>query len=209
MPTPLVVFLAFAAYAAVHSLLATRGAKRAAERAFGSFGRRAYRLAYNVFGAASLVPVLAIVAFDPGPLVYRFPPPWSALALLGQAAAVLAMGWTLFVTDPLHFVGLRQILHPDAVPSRQPADTSLQPADRPRLVVSGPYRWVRHPLYSFALVFLWLTPVMTTSLLALYVCFSLYLYVGSLFEERRLEAEFGEAYREYRSQVPRLVPRVR
>ncbi|MGH2606675.1 MAG: methyltransferase family protein, partial [Anaerolineales bacterium] len=76
----------------------------------------------------------------------------------------------------------------------------------PRLVRHGLYRWVRHPLYTCALVFLWLTPVMTMSLLALYLGLSAYLVVGSVFEERRLVAEFGEAYREYQRQVPRLVP---
>jgi protein-S-isoprenylcysteine O-methyltransferase Ste14 len=49
---------------------------------------------------------------------------------------------------------------------------------------------------------------MTTTLLALYAAFSLYLYVGSLFEERRLLAEFGQAYEDYQRRVPRLMPRI-
>jgi protein-S-isoprenylcysteine O-methyltransferase Ste14 len=76
-------------------------------------------------------------------------------------------------------------------------------------VTSGLYRWVRHPLYTLGLAFLWLTPVMTTSLLAFNVGMSVYAVIGSIFEERRLLAEFGTAYLEYRRRVPRLLPRPR
>jgi protein-S-isoprenylcysteine O-methyltransferase Ste14 len=35
---------------------------------------------------------------------------------------------------------------------------------------------------------------------------SVYLYVGTFFEERRLVREFGDDYRAYQRQVPRLIP---
>jgi protein-S-isoprenylcysteine O-methyltransferase Ste14 len=92
-----------------------------------------------------------------------------------------------------HFLGLAQII------ARRPKDSN-------GLSVSGFYGWVRHPLYFFSLLFLWLTPVMTTNLLAAYLLFTLYFYLGSFLEERRLLAEFGSAYREYQQRVPRLLP---
>ncbi|MCJ7676604.1 MAG: hypothetical protein MUO35_02640, partial [Anaerolineales bacterium] len=52
----------------------------------------------------------------------------------------------------------------------------------------------------------WLTPVMTTSVLALNLALTAYILVGSRLEERRLSAEFGEAYDEYRHRVPALLP---
>ncbi len=48
---------------------------------------------------------------------------------------------------------------------------------------------------------------MTVNLLTAYILIILYFYVGSLHEERRLLAEFGDAYRDYYQQVPRLIPR--
>jgi protein-S-isoprenylcysteine O-methyltransferase Ste14 len=47
---------------------------------------------------------------------------------------------------------------------------------------------------------------MTTSLLAFNLAGTIYLYVGSIFEERRLIAEFGDDYRKYQQQVPRFIP---
>jgi len=47
---------------------------------------------------------------------------------------------------------------------------------------------------------------MTINRLALFGALSVYLYVGTFFEERRLVHEFGDAYREYQRQVPRLIP---
>jgi protein-S-isoprenylcysteine O-methyltransferase Ste14 len=47
---------------------------------------------------------------------------------------------------------------------------------------------------------------MTTNLLTTYLLFTLYFYFGSVFEERRLLAEFGEAYQDYQRRVPRFIP---
>jgi protein-S-isoprenylcysteine O-methyltransferase Ste14 len=43
----------------------------------------------------------------------------------------------------------------------------------------------------------------------LYAALTAYLYLGSLFEERRLRVEFGEAYADYQRRVPRMIPRLR
>ena len=47
---------------------------------------------------------------------------------------------------------------------------------------------------------------MTVNRVALFGALSIYLYVGTFFEERRLVAEFGDDYGEYQRQVPRLIP---
>jgi protein-S-isoprenylcysteine O-methyltransferase Ste14 len=75
------------------------------------------------------------------------------------------------------------------------------------LVVSGVYRYMRHPLYTGGMLVIWLTPLMTSSVLALNLGLSLYLYIGSIFEERKLARSFGVPYAEYQRQVPRFIPR--
>jgi protein-S-isoprenylcysteine O-methyltransferase Ste14 len=79
------------------------------------------------------------------------------------------------------------------------------------LVTGGPYRWVRHPLYTGAAMM-----VVSISLLAASVYFAvggalvvLLLVVRTRTEEAQLEARFGEAYRAYRSRTGFLLPRLR
>src|SRR3990172_10360464 len=76
----------------------------------------------------------------------------------------------------------------------------------PPLTTGGLYRYVRQRVYTAGFVFLWMTPVMTSTVFALYLGLSLYLYIGSVFEERRLLVEFGAAYQAYQRKVPRLFP---
>jgi protein-S-isoprenylcysteine O-methyltransferase Ste14 len=186
--------LAVALYGALHSLLASLRAKTLARRTLGPASARWYRLGYNLIGALTLLPVLAIPARQPGLLLYRAAWPWSGLMLAGQALALVIILVGLLQTGLAGFLGLRQLLEGE-------------PEGPPRLRVTGLYRWVRHPLYTAGLALLWLSPLMTTSTLALFIGLSLYLYIGSLFEERRMIREFGQAYREYQRRVPRLLPR--
>ena len=75
-----------------------------------------------------------------------------------------------------------------------------------QLVTKGFYRWVRHPLYTCGLVFIWLSPAMTQNWLILYVCFSLYIVVGAILEERKLIQRYGQAYLDYRAKTPIFIP---
>ena len=74
------------------------------------------------------------------------------------------------------------------------------------MVSGGLYRWVRHPLYSAGLVFIWLTSVMTVNLLVLNLGLTIYLVVGAIYEERKLVREFGDLYVDYQKRVPMLIP---
>lgn len=79
------------------------------------------------------------------------------------------------------------------------------------LMVDGPYRYVRNPLYlGIACMFLALALLMPLSgaLLVLVVA-PLFLFSLILGEETFLTAQFGEPYRRYLRSVPRLIPRLR
>jgi len=85
-------------------------------------------------------------------------------------------------------------------------------------LLAGPRtkRWVHRRFNSSAdrgyrlfynvVAVLTLLPVMTTSTLALYLGYTLYIVIGSRFEERQLTAEFGQPYLDYRQRVPALIP---
>jgi protein-S-isoprenylcysteine O-methyltransferase Ste14 len=85
------------------------------------------------------------------------------------------------------------------------ASDPLPLPDEP-LQTGGVYRLVRHPLYTFSLLMVWAAPVMTLNTLWFNLGATLYVLVGSLIEERRLAAGYGEPYSSYRRQVSWLIP---
>lgn len=81
----------------------------------------------------------------------------------------------------------------------------VQPEDSPFLV-KGPFRWVRHPLYFFALVLFWSCPVITPDRLLFNVVWTVWVVLGTILEERDLVAHFGEVYARYQREVPMILP---
>lgn len=85
---------------------------------------------------------------------------------------------------------------------------ALQPGHK--LITSGPYRWVRHPSYLGALVFLCGIPMVFGTwfpLIAIPGCFVAVKW-RIMDEEAFLISEFGEQYEGYRKSIWRLIPGV-
>jgi methanethiol S-methyltransferase len=79
--------------------------------------------------------------------------------------------------------------------------------DRQPLQISGPYRWVRHPLYLGWLLATFGAAHMTTDRLAFAGVSALYLVIAVPIEERALRRSFGETYIRYEQRVRwRVVP---
>jgi protein-S-isoprenylcysteine O-methyltransferase Ste14 len=184
----------FVVWALVHSLLASLLFKNWTRRVFGAGADRWYRLAFNASAAITILPIFPMLAFLPDRTLYVVPAPWRWLMVGGQVLALIGMVGSLLQTGLLHFLGLAQLF-------------ARQPAQNDSLEVRGLYCYVRHPIYSFSILLLWLTLAMTVNLLTVHILITLYFYVGSFHEERRLLAEFGDAYQDYQQQVPRLIPR--
>jgi protein-S-isoprenylcysteine O-methyltransferase Ste14 len=84
--------------------------------------------------------------------------------------------------------------------------------ERHELVTGGPYRWVRHPLYTTGLMLLVGLGLMAGSwfvLLATGIAFAFLSMFVIPREEQALLAKFGERYQAYRSRTGRLMPRAR
>lgn len=175
---------AMLAYGAVHSLLAAEDCKAWAARRWGWDAQR-YRVAYNLVAVLLLLPVLALTHWLPDAPLCRWPSAWAWAGHLAQLGGLALMTWALAVTDTAAFLGLR-------------------PPRAEGLTTRGPYRWMRHPLYTGGLLVLWGQPALTQNQAALFATITLYLLVGARWEEGRLLAHFGPAYARYRRHTPDL-----
>jgi protein-S-isoprenylcysteine O-methyltransferase Ste14 len=113
-------------------------------------------------------------------------------------AASLAVGAALFATSLFWF----------ATRGRG----TLAPWDPPRhLVVEGPYRYVRNPMIS-GVLFVLLGEALVLRSAPHATWLAIFATANGLwipiFEEPQLEERFGEEYRRYRQNVPRLIPRL-
>lgn len=184
-----ILLLALVIWGIAHSFLASHFAKDIFRIKLGNMDF--YRLAYNLFAAISFLPILYWMAALPNQVFYQISAPWSYLMLGGQLFSALMLGLAFLQTDALSFIGLRQLFE------KEEADA---------LVTRGLYRLVRHPLYTFGLLFIWLSPTVTQNSITVYAGATIYTLVGAYFEERKLLRVYGEAYAEYQRSTPMLIP---
>lgn len=80
-----------------------------------------------------------------------------------------------------------------------------------KLVTTGPYHWVRHPLYSVGtMLFLSFSLMAANWFIALTTLLGLVMLMVRLpKEEANLIERFGDDYRTYMKQTGRLIPRIR
>jgi protein-S-isoprenylcysteine O-methyltransferase Ste14 len=193
IPSFWIILLAILTYGLVHSWLASLMVKAQARRRFGPAANRWFRLVYNLIALITLLPVLFLPVVLIDRPIYTIRLPWLALTIALQLLSVSALVIGVAQTGIGSFLGIKQVITGKEEPST-------------RLVIDGLYRWVRHPLYTAGLVFIWFMPVMTWNLLAINLGITLYIVIGALFEERKLQREFGEAYAAYKQRTPMLIP---
>jgi protein-S-isoprenylcysteine O-methyltransferase Ste14 len=155
--------------------------------AFGVKEGRGSRRRVPLTGLTVLSVVLLVRVFRGGSLAVHSP----VLGAIG--AVVFASGIVLAIWARVH-LGRNW-----GMPMSQKAE--------PELVTSGPYRFVRHPIYSGLLAGL-LGTALVTNLIGLIVVAVLggYFYYSASVEEKNLAATFPTAYPAYRSRTKMLVP---
>jgi len=190
-PSFWIILLTVFIYGLVHSLLASLWAKAQARRWFGPSADRWFRLLYNFIAVVTLLPVVILPVILIDKEIYSIPMPWTLITFTGQVLAVIILIVGLKQTGIRAFAGVRQLFTPENI-------------DPPKLVTGGLYRYMRHPLSTAGLLFIWLIPAMTWNLLALNIGLTAYIVIGANLEERKLEREFGEISRVYKQKIPTL-----
>jgi protein-S-isoprenylcysteine O-methyltransferase Ste14 len=185
------LILSIAAWGLIHSGMASVSFKESFRRIIGARFAPFYRLFFNIFSLVSIAPILYLMAALPDKNFYQAQPPWSYLMSAGQGLSAFLLLVSLLQTDVLAFAGLRQLFEQERNGS---------------LVTNGVYRLVRHPLYTFGLLIIWLSPQVSINSFIAYLAFTAYILIGIVFEERKLLREFGQAYADYKSVTPMLIP---
>jgi hypothetical protein len=116
------------------------------------------------------------------------------LILVGFYGSWVALFYSLYLTGLGYQTGLTQWWYW----MRQ------QTPPRREFVVRGAYAWMRHPVYMSFLGLIWFTPVMTWDHVILTVVWTLYIYAGSYFKDKRLIKFIGQPYLDYAARVPGL-----
>jgi protein-S-isoprenylcysteine O-methyltransferase Ste14 len=138
-------------------------------------------------GLSFLAVLLLLRVFRGGSLAVHSP----ALEAIG--AVVFAAGLALAVWARVY------LGHNWGMPMTEKAE--------PELVTSGPYRYVRHPIYSGLLAGLLGTALATNPIgLIIVVILGGYFYYSATVEEKNLTAAFPAAYPAYRSSTKKLIP---
>ena len=184
--------LAWAGFGALHSLLAADAVKDRLKPRFGAW----YRMAYNLFATVHLAAVLALGWWVLDGTRFEMPraAAWAQIAVFVAGAAIFVHALKFY--DLARLGGLFQLY--------QARRGREEPDDEP-LRTDGWHRYVRHPLYLGALLILW-GGADDPFGLATAVWGSLYLGIGTWFEERKLLRLYGSAYADYRARVPAVLP---
>ena len=123
---------------------------------------------------------------------------WSTLLGIGEMGMMIAMilGYILlFAGFGIFMQGWRQV---------------HRARKEGRLVTDGLYGLVRHPQYTGLFIAIFGEGIVhwpTVFSVALFPVIVLAYYLLARSEERKVEAEFGDEYREYRKRVPMFIPR--
>lgn len=150
-------------------------------------------IALRIGGALIWLMILAYMVYPPAINWATLPlPSWLRwLGVFGGFAAVILLIWM--------FRSLGMNITDTVVTRREHT-----------LIMQGPYRWIRHPLYTFgALLFLslslvteiWLIPLLAIPTMAILV-------QRTSIEEESLQERFGEEYSQYSARTGRFFPRL-
>jgi len=175
-------------YFYLHSLLAATPIKEFFTRNLFT-SPRYYRLLYNSIFLAGIMGLVcaqfsvdSLLLFQPGNVIIISACVTSIVGLMIMLKSIANYDWK-------SFIGItKEIKYP--------------------LVINGPNKFVRHPLYTGTLIFvlgLCLLQPYLKHFLFLFLM-AVYLAIGIIYEEKKLVKMYGQAYIDYQQKVKKLIP---
>lgn len=193
------IFFCFGLFALSHTLLASNTSKSFVAGKYPAF-IPFYRLGFNIV-ALFLFFLYFVVAPKPDVIIYDLMPPYDLITLIPQFISLAGLIFTVRQFDLKEFTGYGQINR-----WRNHSYDNTELDGHKTLYINGPYRYCRHPLYLFTIIFLASRPYMTLFYLITLIASTAYFYIGSFYEEKKLLETFGSQYSDYRKKVGRILP---
>lgn len=151
-----------------------------------------------------LVRILLFASLIVALLIYTFRPQWMGSFILPLPS------WLRWTAVALAVLSLPLLIWVQHTLGRQ-WSSDLHLRQQHALVISGLYRWVRHPMYSAVFLFLAALSLVSANWLfvlgAVAAVVLLYRRIGQ--EEEMMIGRFGDEYRLYMARTGRLLPRLR
>ncbi|SOE20931.1 Protein-S-isoprenylcysteine O-methyltransferase Ste14 [Spirosomataceae bacterium TFI 002] len=184
------LFTVWLAYGLLHSALASSQVKSFVQQTF-SWSAQRYRLLFVIIAILSLLPALYIHLISPSIAL------WENSSFQKLAGAAMATSGLFIIKRAFQAYDLKQFV---GLAQEEPNDI---------LITTGYLSKVRHPLYSGTLLFFygWFLFSNTNCNLALAIAMHAYTLIGIHWEEKKLIAKFGKAYKDYMEKVPALIPK--
>ena len=148
-------------------------------------------------------------------VAFRIPPKLNFPLLIRSIGVLTLLSGALFFRWLFNYRRLEDILMSTYVSFSKAwrrVDLQERSGRTEPLVVRGPYKYVRHPLYSGVVLLLigwWLLLDYSFLLLSTILLLLWFNYVVAPFEEKELKAIFGEDYEKYAKEVSRIIPFVK
>ncbi len=189
----IILALLWIIFCALHSILASTGFKRKVQQQLGT-NFKYYRLYYTLFAFVTLIAVFLYQFNIASPYIYKVT---QLSYIIGGFVAIMGLV-IMAICIKKYFAQLSGLktLFIDEVKTGN------------TLIITGIHKYVRHPLYLGTFIFIWglfiVFPYL--SLLIADTIITVYTLIGIVLEEQKLIAEFGEDYKLYKQQVPKIIP---
>ncbi len=157
-----------------------------------------YRFIYNGLSLVTLVPLVLLTRKMAGEVIFQ----WQGYGHLVRAA-MLCCALILFrggakAYDLETLLGIRQY---------RTGKNQLLLSTSGSFCESGVFTVTRHPWYLGSLLLIWSLPGSYPAATFLAACIlSLYLVIGTILEEKKIVAQYGESYLNYSRRVSMLFP---
>lgn len=150
-----------------------------------------------------LILLYLLIDFTPDPrvIIYDIPYPHDLLLLLIQLLALTGFFWAILHMDLLEFFGISQIIRwAEGKWNNDDLEMKLV------FIKEGPFKYMRHPVYFFTLIFLFARSYLDLQTLIFNLFALIYFMFCSFYDDRKYLSRYGDEFKDYMEKTPQIIP---